>query len=138
MKAAWSAMRIGSTDTDASEAALEAELRRAQEDLVARPEPGAVDALPVHLDAVRGPEVDDPVRPVLPADLRVPAGDVGVVERHVALARAPEDDRALAQVVPLAPRQQDGRLVREAERLGVLCGDGLRRGGRGRVALCPS
>jgi hypothetical protein len=46
----------------------------------------AVGALPVHLDAVRGAEVDDEPVAVLAPDLGMPTGDVRVVECDVAFA----------------------------------------------------
>ena len=62
MKAACSAMRMGSTDTlSVSEPALEAKLGRSEHDAVVRLELRALHALPVDRDPVRRAEIDDPV-----------------------------------------------------------------------------
>ena len=54
----------------------------------------ALDARPLHLDAVRRVEVDDPVRRALLPDLGVPPRDVRVGELDVAVLRAADHDAA--------------------------------------------
>src|SRR5262245_34742701 len=94
-------MRMGSTDTGPRSlplvAAFEADFRGADEDVILRCQPGPFDALPVHGQAVRRAEVDDPVGAVLASDLRVPARDVRVVDHDVAGARAADDDGPVSE-----------------------------------------
>ena len=80
----------------------------------------AFDAAPVDLDAVRGAEVVDDPRAARRPHLGVVAGDVGVVEHDVAVARAAEHGAARADdlrpVADAQPRVAAAR-VRLAQRL---------------------
>ena len=55
--------------------------------------------LAVDRDAVRGAEVDDPVRRAVLADLGVPSRDVGIGDTDVAVLRAADDDARLLELV---------------------------------------
>src|SRR6185312_6496460 len=84
-------------------------------------------------------QIDDEPVPVLAPHLRVPSGDVGVVQSDVALARAAEDDHVAGELVRLAVDiEASPGLVRETELLRLLGGYGCGRGGRRREDLRPA
>src|SRR3978361_881348 len=91
----WSLTRR-SRRRHSSRAALERETAVAERDAVAVGERVLAHAPPVHDRAVRRVEVDEDDHGPAPADLRVAARDVAVVEHDLAAGRAPDlDDRAL-------------------------------------------
>src|SRR4051794_34382544 len=105
---------------------LEDEVSLADRDPVAGLERRPLDAASVHLDAVRGAEVDDDEAGALAAQLGVLAGDVRIGDLHVALARAADHCALAGQLAPLVA--VDEERVRIGRRLEVERGGG--RGGR--------